>query len=98
VAEGSPSLRLFAPLLYDVRWTPRVGHVLNEANGRLDYARVAFHSGQVIIEYQMFARPFVPELLRHAVVGLTGLVDGLDVELQGRIGGKTLADHQDGIA
>jgi hypothetical protein len=98
VAEGSPSVRLFAPLLHDVRWTPRVGHVLNEANGRLDYARVAFHSGQVIIEYQMFARPFVPELLRHAVVGLTRLADGLDAELQGRIGGATLADHQDGIA
>lgn len=98
VEETSPSVRLFASLLHDVRWTPRVGHVLNEANGRLDFARVAYHENNIIIEYQMFARPFVPELLRHAVVGLTGLVDGLDVELQGRIGGKTLADHQDGIA
>jgi hypothetical protein len=98
VAESSPSVRLFAPLLHDVRWTPRVGHVLNAANGRLDYARVAFHGGQVTIEYQIFARPFVPELPRNAAIGLSELVDGLDVEPQGRIGGKILADHQDGTA
>ena len=46
----------------------------------------------------MFCHPFVPELMRHAVLGMTGLVDGLDVQLQQRIGGSILSDHQDGVA
>jgi len=98
VEEESPSVRLFAALLRDVRWTPRVGHTLNEVNSCIGYGRAAFHDGHVIVEYQVFCRPFVPELIRHAVVGMTELADGLDVQLQQRIGGKILSDHQDGVA
>jgi len=97
VEEDSPSVRLFASLLHEVPWSPRVGHTLNEANTRISYGRDAFHDGHVIVEYQMFCRPFVPELMRHAVVGM-GLVDGLDVQLQERIGGSILSEHQDGVA
>ena len=36
--------------------------------------------------------PFVPEALRHAVVGLSMLVDGLDVTVQERIGGLLMSE------
>lgn len=98
VEEDSPAVTLFAAVLKDVRWTPRVGHTLNEVNLSIRYGRVVFHGGHVLLEYRMFARPFVPELLRHALVGMMSLVDGLDVRMQESIGGRTFADHQDGVA
>lgn len=99
VEEDSPSVTLFAAVLRDVRWTPRVGHTLNEVNKSVRYGRVVFHAGHVLLEYRMFTGTFVPALLRHAVIGMTtGLVDGLDTRLQETIGGRTLADHQDGVA
>ena len=98
VEEDSPAVVLFAQLLVGVRWTPRVGHTLNDVNSRVRYGRLAFDEGRVLVEYRMYCRPFVPELLRHAGVGMTLLVDGLDVGLQARIGGRTLADHEGGVA
>ncbi len=98
VEEDSPAVVLFAALLAGVRWTPRVGHTLNDVNGHVRYGRLHFlEDGCVMVEYRIFCRPFVPELLRHAVVGMSLLVDGLDVALQERIGGRTFADHGDGV-
>lgn len=91
-------MTLVAAVLYDVRWTPRVGHTLNEVNKSIRYGRVVFHAGHVLLEYRMFCRPFVPEPMGHALTGMTRLVEGLDVRLQESIGGRTLADHQDGVA
>lgn len=98
VEEDSPAVTLFAAVLQDVRWTPRVGHTLNEVNKSIRYGRVVFHDGHVLLEYRLFCRPFVPELLRNALIGLLSLVDGLGVRMQESIGGRTLADHQDGVA
>jgi hypothetical protein len=56
-------------------------------------ARVVCHDGHVPLECRLFARPFVPELLRHAVIGMTGLADGLEGELEcgrGRRGPRAL--------
>ena len=96
VAEDSPSVTLFATVLFDVRWTPRVGHTLNEMNKRMRYGRLVFHRGQVLLEHRLFCRPFVPELLRHDVVGMTGFIPQLESDLHDRLGGSLLSDHHDG--
>ncbi len=98
VEEDSPSIALFALVLHEVRWTPRVGHTLNAVNASIRFGRLMFQDGQVLARYELFARPFVPELLRQAVLDMTGLVEGLEVELQARIGGRVLSDHSDGVA
>ena len=38
-------MTLFTAVLRDVRWTPRVGHTLNEVNKGIRYGRVVFHAG-----------------------------------------------------
>jgi len=95
VAEDSPSIRLFAPLLLGVRWTPRVGHTLNEANQFLDFTKVVHLNDQVLATEQLSGAPFVAEILRQAVLRLVDLVDGLDVTLQEKIGGNLFSEWVD---
>lgn len=92
VEEDCPSIRLFAPLVLGVRWTPRVGSALNDLNQRIDYAKVIYQGGAVIAAVQLWAMPFAPALLRQAVVGMRELVDGLDHQLQEQVGGRLFAD------
>jgi len=98
VIEDSPAIRLWTILLHEVPWRPRVGFELNLANRHLRFARLEFHDGLVVLEHTMYARPFVPEHLRAALPGMTGLIDGLDVKLQTVIGGKLMSDMADGAA
>jgi hypothetical protein len=98
VEEDTPSIRLFALVLHDVRWTPRVGAALNRANRHSPYGRVTYQDGHVLLGYQIYCRPFVPELLKQAVVGMCALVDDLAAPLQRRIGGRLASDVEDGAA
>lgn len=98
VEEDAPCVRLFAPLLHDVRWTPRVGHALNDVNRRLRYAKVVHEQGYVVAHAFLPCMPFVPEQLRQALAGMTGMVHGLDDTLRKRIGGRLLSETADGEA
>jgi hypothetical protein len=98
VDEESPAVRLWAVLLHDVPWKPRVGFELNRANNHLRYARLQLQNGLVVLEYQMYCRPFVPQLLRAAVSAMSGLVEGMDARLQVLIGGRLMSDMADGAA
>ena len=96
VDEETPCVRLWTLLLHDVPWKPRVGFELNRVNTMLRFARVAYRDGTVVLEHDMYSRPFVPEHLRAAVAGVTGLVDGLAAKLQTVIGGRLLSEPADG--
>ena len=48
VEEDSPSIRLFALLLHDVPWKPRVGHEINAANRGIGYAHLTYDQGNVL--------------------------------------------------
>lgn len=87
VEEGAPSIRVFAPILAEVRWTPRVGSALSQLNTRASFAKVTFSEGVLTASIHLFAEPFVSDHLLHAVDGVRGLVvDAVD-ELQATLGG-----------
>lgn len=98
VEEDSPSVRLFAPLLHEVKWTPRVGHTLNDVNQHLRYAKVTHESGYLVVNAHLPCLPFVPEQLRQALTGMSGMVDGLGSMLRRQIGGLLLSESADGEA
>ena len=85
VEEDEPTVCLFTSLLGGVPWTPRVGHTLNETNKGLRFGRVVFHGDQIVFEHRLFCRPFVPELLRHGLVGMTEAGIGLQDEIRGSL-------------
>ena len=93
VEEDAPAIRLFGWLLSDVKWTPRVGHVLNEFNRRLNFVRLVHHDGYVMFMAQLIALPFVPEHLRQSVAGLQYALDGLDERVQARLGGTLIGEE-----
>ena len=98
VDEDAPAVTLYAAVLSDVHWTPRVGDTLNDVNKRFRYGRLVFHKGHVFLEHRLFCRPFVPALLRHAVEGMTGIVGHVEQDLQDRLGGPRLGDSENGAA
>jgi hypothetical protein len=95
VEEDSPSIRVFAPFLSDVRWTPRVGSTIADVNLRARYAKVIFHDGVLFATMQLYGAPFVPEHLCHAVEGIRALVTDVVEELQETLGGETFAASSD---
>lgn len=90
VDEDSPTVSVFAPLLHDVRWTPRVGHALNQANRHLRYAKVYFEGGWVVVHLYLPGMPFAPDQLRLALESMGGLVEMLIARLQEQIGGRLM--------
>lgn len=98
VEEDAPLIRLFAPLLHGVRWTPRVGHTLNEVNQRLTFAKVIHQGDRVLAVMALSALPFVPEQLRQAVVGFRDMADGYDETLKSMIGGLLFCEPANGEA
>lgn len=95
VEEDAPAIRLFGWLLTDVTWKPRVGHVLNDYNGRLNLVRLFYRDGYVLFTVQLLALPFVGEHLRQAVNGLRMALDGLDERVQARLGGTLIGEEAD---
>jgi hypothetical protein len=95
VEEDSPSIRVFAPVLNDVRWTPRVGSALCDLNLRARYAKVIFNDGAVFATMQLYGAPFVPAHLRDAVEGIRQLVTDVVDDLQETLGGETFAASND---
>ena len=98
VEEDAPAVRLFTWLLHDVKWTPRVGYELNELNKRINVARVVHHDGYVMVNTQLMCVPFVPETLRHEVLGMSMFLDGLDTRIQQRVGELRMTETADGEA
>lgn len=98
VDEDAPSIRLFALLLHQVPWKPRVGHVLNATNNRLGYGRLTHHDGKILLSYQLWCRPFVADHLKQAVAGMCQAADELDERLRDELGGRLASDLQDGAA
>jgi len=96
VEEDAPAIRLFGWLLHDVKWTPRVGHTLNDFNKRLNVVRLVHHDNHIMLSAQLMCVPFVPESLRQHVMGVSSLVDGLDLRLQERIGGLLMTETAHG--
>lgn len=96
VDEDAPAIRLFGWLLHDVKWTPRVGHALNEFNKRLNIVRLVHHDDHIMLSAQLVCIPFVAESLRQVVLGVSGLVDGLDIRVQERIGGLLMTETAHG--
>lgn len=90
VDEDSPTVSVFAPLLHDVRWTPRVGHALNQANRHLRYAKVYYEGGWIVVNVYLPGMPFAPDQLRLALQSMDGLVEMLTARLQERIGGRLM--------
>jgi hypothetical protein len=95
VEEDSPSIRVFAPFLSNVRWTPRVGSTIADVNLRARYAKVIFHDGVLFATMQLYGAPFVPEHLCHAVEGIRALVTDVVDELQETLGGETFVASSD---
>lgn len=95
VDDDQPVVRLYAPLLYDVRWHPRVGHELNAVNAAAYYFRVVFHNGFVRMEFELEAQPFVPQLLHSALRGMCSMADTLAPQLKERLRGN-LFDERPG--
>lgn len=98
VDEEAPVIRMFAPLLHEVRWTPRVGHALNDVNKRLTFAKVVHQDERVLAVMALPALPFVPEQVRQTVVGFRHMADGLDERLRSMIGGRLFCEPANGEA
>lgn len=91
VEEDSPSIRIFAPLVFGVRWTPRVGSQLAALNHRWRYAKVVFSDGAVFATTQLHAMPFVSSHLTDSLKGMQLLVDELVPELREELTGDVFS-------
>jgi hypothetical protein len=91
VEEDHPSIRVFSPLLGNVRWTPRVGSTLSDINRRARYAKIIFDGGVLLATMQLYAEPFVPEHLCVALEGIRLIVNDVVDDLQETLGGDTFA-------
>lgn len=88
VEEDSPSIRVFAPLLSNLRWTPRVGSKLSDLNLRARYAKVIFSDGVLFATVQLYGSPFVAAHLCQAVEDIRALVTDVADDLLETLGGE----------
>lgn len=90
--RSTPDLRevvLFSPLVHDVAGRSRAVEVLNDLNVEARYCRFALHRDRVYVQLSVFAQPFVPAHLRHALEHISHVADAIDDELAARLSGRT---------
>ncbi len=80
---------LFSPLVHDVAGRSRAVEVLNDLNVEARYCRFALHRDRVYVQLSVFAQPFVPAHLRHALQHISHVADAIDDELAARLSGRT---------
>jgi hypothetical protein len=88
VEKDAPSVRVFAPLLSDVRWTPRVGSTIADLNLRARYGKVIFHDGVISATQQLYGLPFIPAHLCHAIEGIRVVLNDVVDDLHATLGGE----------
>lgn len=91
VDEDVPHVKVFAALLHDVPWRPRVGHALNDINQRLLWAHVVHQDEHLVVHVSVPALPFVPEHLTQLLKTLPTMVDDVAARLQRRVGGLLMS-------
>jgi hypothetical protein len=89
VSGDTPSVRIHAPVLLEVRKSPELLERLNELNSRV--VRPAFfHATECVVAVADFpAAPFEAQHVVRALREFCTLADGIDALLQGEFGGRT---------
>jgi len=88
VHEQPPMIELFSPVLRDVTHEAGLVEALNELNSRTRFVSFSAIGGGVVASHELFAQPFVPDHLGHALAVLSRTADEADDELQARFGGE----------
>jgi hypothetical protein len=87
--EDPPCIRIYSPLLVEVEAGSELLERLNELNARVRHARLLEVDGTVYAAEELYASPFVEELLKEACWGLGKFAEEIGVELQRQFGGRT---------
>jgi len=88
VHEQPPMIELFSPVLREVTHEAGLVDALNELNSRTRFVSFSAIGGGVVASHELFAQPFVPDHLGHALAVLSRTADEADDELQARFGGE----------
>lgn len=90
VTGDSPSLRIHAPLLFDVPRTPQLLERLNDLNARIVQPTLTHVGDRVVIAATEFpAAPFEAQHLVRALREFCILTNGIDDLLMAEFGGRT---------
>jgi hypothetical protein len=88
VPDDAPVVEIFSPVLLDVDWSPDLLSRLSEINGRIRFGKLSYSHHIVFASMSVFAHPFAPTHLRHALTVMSELADDVDESLQQQFGGR----------
>jgi hypothetical protein len=85
-----PRVRIFSPMLWDLRTTGGLFEALNNINSNIDLGRVFWTGKEVVIAIDLPARGLTGDFVALACFQVGSLADHIDDQLAERFGGKTM--------
>lgn len=85
-----PLIRFYAPLVQDVRETPKLHARLNELNSGMGFMHFFVHNKIIYAISEITASPLQYVVLKNSMGAFSAIADGVDEVLQVEFGGKTM--------
>jgi hypothetical protein len=85
-----PRVRVFSPMLWELRTTEGLYEALNDINARIESGRVFWTGNEVIAAIDLPARGLTGEYVALTCFQMGALADHFDDELAARFGGRTM--------
>ena len=89
VFNDPPIIRVFSPVLVDVRTDLDVISAVNDLNRQFALTKWMVEAGAVIAMVDLFGSPMVEQHVLHACGVVGDIANSVDEELQDRFGGRT---------
>ncbi len=88
VLDDPLSVLVFSPILVGPVETAALLEHLNELNANMHFLRFCFTHGGVVVDIELFADPFVPELVASSCRAISEAAETIGPELQAAFGGR----------
>jgi hypothetical protein len=90
IVGGPPRVRIFSPMLWELRTTDGLFEALNDINARIDAGRAFWTGREVVAAVDLPAPGLTGEYLALACFQIGSLADHVDDQLVSRFGGRTM--------
>jgi hypothetical protein len=88
VATDAPTIKIFAQILTEVRWSTALLEAVNEINRNYPFVRAWWDTDRVMLCADVMASPYVEQHVIAALQGFGQIADEIDDDLQRRFGGR----------